>query len=270
MARSAAKPDTVPSLPYKRTMQAARARQDEHGEGRGVVEARELVEAVLVKGEGLTLSAHRTLLLMLMKAGGDAWQDREFSITKAELRRGHNVNDRLPMILKQLRGFQVRVAVQNSAGHVEDWEGAILTTKTERRDDPQATVKWRFTEPMREMLRQSKFYATLSENVFMPMKSRYSLRLYEIGCSRIHRRHRVWQGTREELRTMLRVPEGKYRDWTDLKRRTLDKAKKELDSFAPFRMAYKPICKGMTVEAVRITFEPKTPEMQASDTEEAA
>jgi hypothetical protein len=261
MARPPASRDTVPSLPVGLTMRAAHRRQGEHGEGRGVVEAGELVEAVVTNGTGLTLAAHKALLLMLHKAGGDAWQDREFSITKAELRRGHNVNDRLPQLLKQLRTFQVRVQVTPAIGNVEDWEGAILTTKTERRDDPQALVKWRFTEPMRELLRQSRYYADMREDVILPMRSRYSLRLYEVGCSYYRRKHPVWRGTRDELRAMLRVPEGKLRDWTDLKRRALDKAEAELkENAAPFTMICTPHRQKGVVERVEIHFLPIAPQ----------
>lgn len=261
MARPSAPTDTVPSPPVGLTMRAAHRRQDEHGEGRGVVEARELVEAVIVNGQGLTLVAHKALLMMLRKAGGDAWQDREFTITKAELRRGHNVNDRLPLVLKQLRTFQVRVQVTNAAGNVEDWEGAILTTKTERRDDPQATVTWRFTEPMRELLRRSRYYAEMQEDVILPMRSRYSLRLYEVGCSFFKRKHPVWRGTRDELRTMLRVPEGKLREWSDLKRKALDKAEAELKAnAAPFTMTCTPYRQKGVVERVEILFQPTAPQ----------
>src|SRR4051794_34500782 len=88
MARSSklpSTPGTAPSVPVGRTMRAAKQRQQEHGGGDGLVEARELVEAIIVKGEGLSLNAHKVLLLMIRAAGGDAWQDRWHSIAKVEL-----------------------------------------------------------------------------------------------------------------------------------------------------------------------------------------
>jgi plasmid replication initiation protein len=37
-----------------------------------------------------------------------------------------------------------------------------------------------------------------------------------------------------ELRELLRVPQGKYRDWTDVRRFTLDKAIAEINQLADF------------------------------------
>lgn len=246
--------------PYQRTMRAAHARPREYGQGHGVVEAGELVEAVFNKGTGLSLAAHKALLLLLLKAGGDAWQDREFSISKAELRGSHKANDRLAKVLRELRMLQVTLAVKED-GRISDWDGPVVTiTKTHRDDDDGATVRWRFSEIVREALRKSETYADMLESVILPMESGYSLRLYEIGCLYYRRQLPVWRGTKEQLRDMLRVPESAYRDWTDLKRKTLDVAKAELDPVAPFEMVWKITeRRGRTVTAVEITFAPKLP-----------
>jgi hypothetical protein len=216
------------------------------------------VEAVVKDGEGLSLAAHKVLLLMLLKAGGDAWQDREFTISKAELRGSHNSNDRLNRVLTELRSVQLSLAVQEG-GRISDWAGPIVAiTKTDRDDDARAVVRWRFSEIVREALRQSQAYAEMLASVIMPMESGYSLRLYALGCLYYRRQHPVWRGTREELRTMLHVPEGKLRNWADLKRKTLDVAKAELDPVAPFKLVWNITSRrGRAVEAVELWFTPK-------------
>lgn len=240
-------------------MKAAYRRPQEVGQGHGVVEARELAEAIVKGPGGISLAAHKALLLLLRKAGGDAWQDREFSISKAELRGSHNSNDRLARTLKELRTLQVALAVQEK-GRISDWEGSILSiTKTDRDDDRAAVVRWRFSEIVREALRQSSTYAEMLESVILPMESGYSLRLYEIGCLYYRRDHPVWQGTKAELREMLRVPDGTYRNWADLERKALAKAQTELGSIpmVPFTLTYETAKKRGVVETVTITFTPK-------------
>jgi hypothetical protein len=258
------KPPSSPSAaladpPVGRTMRAARQRQQEHGGGDGLVEARELVEAIVVKGEGLSLNAHKVLLLMIRAAGGDAWQDRWHSIAKVELTGTHRGHDRLRRILRELRMMQVRVRHMSERGVPSDLEAAIVSeTDTEVSDDARAIVKWLFSGPMREVLRTSEIYADLRLDVVVPLESVYSLRLYELGCLHLKRQHPVWRGTKEELRAMLRVPAGAYRDWTDLRRKTLETAKAELDHIAPFTLDWQITSRrGRSVDALEIMFTAK-------------
>jgi plasmid replication initiation protein len=246
-------------------MRAARQRRQEHG-GDGLVEARELVEAIVVKGEGLSLNAHKVLLLMIRAAGGDAWQDREHSIAKVELTGSHRGHDRLRRILKELRIVQVRVRHKSERGVASDWEAALVSeTDIELSDDARAIVTWRFSGPMREILRTSDIYADLRLDVVVPLESVYSLRLYELGCLHLKRQHPVWRGTREELRAMLRVPAGTYRDWTDLRRKTLETAKAELDHIAPFTLDWQITSRrGRSVDEVTILFTAKNAAARAA------
>jgi hypothetical protein len=246
-------------------MRAARQRQQEHGGGDGLVEARELVEAIVVKGEGLSLNAHKVLLLMIRAAGGDAWQDRWHSIAKAELTGTHRGHDRLRRILRELRAVEVRVRRMSERGVASDWEAALVSeTDTELSDDARAIVKWRFSGPMRELLRTSEIYAELRLDVVVPLESVYSLRLYELGCLHLKRQHPVWRGTKEELRAVLRVPAGAYRDWTDLRRKTLETAKAELDHIAPFILNWQIMSRrGRSVDEVEIMFIAKDAQARA-------
>lgn len=255
MALSHASKAALATPPVGRTMKAAHQRQREHGQGHGIIEASELVEAVVKGGAGLPMPAHKMLLLMLRKAGGDAWQDQEFTISKAELRGSHNSNDRLRDALSDLRSAQLTLAVREGK-RISDWAGPIVTiTKTDRDDDVGAVVRWRFSEIVREALRQSQVFAEMLESVILPMESGYSLRLYEIGCLYYRRQNPVWRGTRDELRELLRVPEGRLRNWADLKRKTLDVAKAELDPIAPFELTWNITARqGRAVQAVEIWF----------------
>src|SRR3546814_6231509 len=54
-----------------------------------------IVEVKFVKGQSLSLTASRLLALMILTAGGDAWQDRPHRMRKADIRRGDRKSTRL-------------------------------------------------------------------------------------------------------------------------------------------------------------------------------
>jgi hypothetical protein len=61
-----------------------------------------------------------------------------------------------------------------------------------------------------------------------------------------------------------------YRDWTDIRRRSLDPAKEELDLLAPFEMSWREARQGRAVVGVEIWFTPKTPAAADAAAEVAA
>jgi len=75
----------------------------------------------------------------------------------------------------------------------------------------------------------------LNRAVVLAFESRYSVTLYERGAWLCGRQHdRVWRGTVPQLREILGVPEKAYRNWTELRRNTLDLAVPEVDQLGHF------------------------------------
>lgn len=251
-------------------MRAAHMRQHEHGQGEGAVKPGELVRAAFVDGASPSTAARKAFVLLLARAAGDAWQDRWFSISKAELRGSHQSTDRLQDVMDELLRTLLRVRVKSEIGGPDDvLTGAIVSDcKLSVSEDARALVRWRFSEAMREVLRRSDHYAELRTQVVAALESRYSVTLYEIGCMYYRRQHQVWTVTQNEFRERTGVPES-YRDWTDIERRTLIAAKKELDHLAPFTMDWKVVKRrGRAVEVLAISFTPKDSEARlASETE---
>ena len=81
--RASEESDDNAVVPYNRTLKAAYRAQLEGN--RFYPKAGEIVEMDFALGS-LGLAARKMLLLLLQKAGGDAWQDKTFTITKKELR----------------------------------------------------------------------------------------------------------------------------------------------------------------------------------------
>lgn len=245
-------------------MRAAHVRPQEHGEGTGIVKAGELVEATYPEGASLSAAARKVLVLLLAKAAGDAWQDQEHQITKGELRGSHQSNDRLVRVLDELQRVLLRIQVKSPRGHDAVLVAPIIAQRIEELDDEaRSVVFWRFSEPMRRVMQTSDHYAEMRQQAVLAFESRYSVTLYEYGCLLYRRQHPTWQGSMVELRELLGVPAGTYRDWTDLSRKTLNMAKSEIDHIAPFTLTWRESRRGRAVVAVELRFEPKSPEAVA-------
>jgi hypothetical protein len=259
-----AKPSSLPpDLPVGRTMRAAHIRPREIGAGEGAVKAGELIAAAFVDGASPSTAARKAFVLMLARAAGAAWEDRWHTITKVELQQAHQATARVQDVMDELMGTFLRVRVVDEDGRPEILSGAIVSDhKIAVADDAKARVRWRFSEAMREVMRRSDHYAELRTQIVAALESRYSVTLYEMGCAHYRRRHPVWSGTVDEFRAVLGVP-NTYRDWTDVRRRTLDAARAELDFLAPFSLSWHEHRRGRAVERVEIMFTPKDDQARA-------
>ena len=250
-------------------MKAAFVRPQELGGGEGAIKAGELVEATYPDGASLSAAARKVLVLLLAKAAGFAWQDQEHQITKGELRGSHKGNERLGRVLDELQRVLLRIRVKSSHGHDAVLVAPIVAQRVEELgEDARSVVFWRFSEPMRRVMQASDHYAELHRQTVLALESRYSVTLYEHGCLLYRRHHPTWQGSLAELRELLGIPGGKYRDWTDLSRFTLGIAKAELDHLAPFTLSWRETRRGRAVVAVELRFDPKNPTAIAASAEE--
>ncbi len=66
----------------------------------------------------------------------------------------------------------------------------------------------------------------------------------------------------DDFRAVLGVP-NTYRDWTDIRRRTLGAARAELDHLAPFTLSWREMRRGRAVERVEIVFTAKDAQARA-------
>src|SRR5215207_6630858 len=80
-----------------------------------------IIEVKFVKGESLSLTASRLLALMILAAGGEAWEDKPHRMRKADIRRGHKGNERITDMLQELH--RTLFAVDDKS-----WRGKKATT----------------------------------------------------------------------------------------------------------------------------------------------
>jgi len=219
-----------------------------------------LVEVRFVKGQSLSLTASRLLALMILTAGGDAWRDVRHRMRKSEIRRGHKGNERITDMLEELHRTLF-------AEDDKSWRGKRATKRfsliqsswDEAEDEESGTgwLEWQFTPDARRLIQESQTYAVMNRQAVLGFRSAYSLKLYEEGALRLHRRQPVWKLDIVGLRAALGIDLDKYADFAQLRRKVLSVAKAEIDQLAHFTVEWKEVKRGRAVSELEFRFAPK-------------
>lgn len=219
-----------------------------------------IIEIKFVKGESLSLTASRLLALMILTAGGDAWEDRPHRIRKADIRRGHKGNERISDMLQELHRTLFAVDDKSWRGKKATLLFSLISRSKEETDEDGGEtgwIEWEFTPDARKLIQASETYAVLNRQAVLGFRSNYALKLYELGALRLHRRQATWRGDMQALRAALGIPPDVYTDFAQLRRKVLEKAKSEIDQLAHFRVDWREIRQGRTVTELEFRFEPK-------------
>lgn len=221
-----------------------------------------LVEVRFVKGQSLSLTAARLLALMILTAGGDAWQPMAHRMRKADIRRGHKGNERIADMLEELHRTLFAVDDLSWRGRKATKRFSLIQSSREEVDEEDGAesgwIEWEFTPDARRMIRESETYAVLNRQAVLGFRSSYALRLYEMGALRLHRRQSVWRGDMTSIRAAFGIAPELYKDFAQLRRKVLDKAKAEIDHLAHFTVEWREIKRGRTIAEIEFTFHAKT------------
>lgn len=219
-----------------------------------------IIEVKFVKGESLSLTASRLLALMILTAGGDAWEDRPHRMRKADIRRGHKGNERITDMLQELHRTLFAIDDRSWRGKKATTLFSLISRSKEETDEDGGEagwIEWEFTPDARKLIQASETYAVLNRQAVLGFRSNYALKLYELGALRLHRRQATWRGDMAALRAALGIPPEVYTDFAQLRRKVLDKAKAEIDQLAHFRVEWREIRQGRTVTEIEFQFAPK-------------
>ena len=126
-------------------------------------------------------------------------------------------------------------------------------------------IEWEFTPDARRLIKESETYAVLNRQAVLGFRSTYALRLYEMGALRIHRRQSTWRGDMTALRAAFGIAPELYKDFAQLRRKVLERAKAEIDQLAHFTVEWREIRRGRAVVEIEFVFHPKdAPEQLAT------
>lgn len=229
----------------------------------------ELVEAEFETGS-LSAAARKAFGLMLRVAGAEAGDGKAFTITKKELRGSHKSNERIQPVMDELLRVIVRIRTTTKQGKPAIMSQSLLSNCVEEiSEDGSSVVEYEFSEGFKRVVQRSNYYARVNIAVMLALQSRYSVSLYDLGCLIINRQNRVSNMTVDEMRRNLGVQEGSFKNFAELRRDVLLKAKAEIDQLADFTFEWEEIRgsgRGRPVQSVRMMFRPK----DTSDQEMAA
>ncbi|OYX33529.1 MAG: replication initiation protein [Caulobacterales bacterium 32-69-10] len=219
-----------------------------------------LVEVRFVKGQSLSLTAARLLALMILTAGGDAWEPVAHRMRKADIRRGHKGNERISEMLEELHRTLFAVDDLSWRGRKATKRFSLIQSSREEIDEHGAEagwIEWEFTPDARRLIRESETYAVLNRQAVLGFRSSYALRLYELGALRLHRRQSNWRADMTAIRAAFGIAPELYKDFAQLRRKVLEKAKAEIDHLAHFTVDWREIRRGRAIVEIEFTFQPK-------------
>ena len=252
-------PEAKPASAPGRAMRVAAALHAKGGDE--FTKPDSIVEVKFVKRQSLSLTASRLLALMILTAGGDAWEDRPHRMRKADIRRGHKGNERISDMLEELHRTLFAIDDRSWRGKKATLRFSLISSSREEAEDGEGAdagwIEWEFTSEARNLIQESETYAVLNRQAVLGFRSSYALKLYEIGALRLHRRQSTWRGDMAALRAVLGISPDVYKDFAQLRRKVLEKAKSEIDQLAHFRAEWREIRQGRTVVEIEFRFEPK-------------
>ena len=219
-----------------------------------------LVEVRFVKGQSLSLTAARLLALMILTAGGDAWEPVAHRMRKADIRRGHKGNERISDMLEELHRTLFAADDLSWRGRKATKRFSLIQSSREEVDEEGSEagwIEWEFTPDARRLIREFETYAVLNRQAVLGFRSSYALRLYEMGALRLYRRQSVWRGDMTAIRAAFGIAPELYKDFAQLRRKVLEKAKAEIDHLAHFTVDWREIRRGRTIVEIEFTFHPK-------------
>ena len=241
--------------------------------GEEFVKPGRLVEVRFVRGQSLSLTASRLLALMILTAGGDAWRDVSHRMRKSDIRRGHKGNERIVDMLEELhrtlfaeddKSWRGKRATKRFSLIQASWE------EVEEEGRETGWIEWQFTPDARRLIQESQTYAVMNRQAVLGFRSAYSLKLYEEGALRLHRRQPVWKVDMVGLRAALGIDPEKYADFAQLRRKVLQVAKAEIDQLAHFTVEWDEIRRGRAVIELVFRFAPKDAPAQIETVDELA
>jgi len=193
------------------------------------------------------------LFEILFKASGDkiaenSWHEIYLIDLKETSGFKNYDQENLKNLLQELRATTISFQQEN-----ETFISGLIDIAVIKLDEESGLIKikWKFSEPFRNMVFRSNYWAILDHQISLSMNSRYALRLYEILALRIGLDYKNKEFfSLQEIRQRLGVKEGKLQRWTHLYNRALRPSIEEINEKARFNVEIKPHKQGRSVTGV--------------------
>ncbi len=224
---------------------------DPHHMGR-IIKPRELVDSI----EVTPLSRIEMILYNQLLA--NAWNEiRErpvHKILKAALRGSHESNDRLEGAFDTLMTAYAKVRARDpKTGKMATYRLNLLGTNKEE-DAKDGYFYYTFPPDLLAIIGESTTWAAIKSHIMYALRSKYSIRLYEMIERRIGLTKSYEEFSIDTFRAMIGVPEGKLERFADFNKYCLKPALQEVNHLTDFHVEISTIKKGRAVEKLFISW----------------
>lgn len=231
-----------------------------------IIKPRELVDII----ELTPLSRNESILYnqLLANAWNNIRTQSVHKVLKASLRGSHDSNDRLDDAFDALMGAWAKVRARDpQTGAMTTFRIHLLgTNAVEERDA--GYFYYTFPPDLLAVITQSKAWATIKSHIMYALRSKYSIRLYEMIERRIGLTKAFEEISVSEFRAFLGVPEGKLERFADFNKHALKPALEEVNHLTDFCVTVSTVKRGRTVEKLLLHWHKKSPEQLKAAHEE--
>lgn len=205
----------------------------------------------------LTLQEQKLILFVVqkIKPGDKEFKKYIFSIQEycqvCEItdRSGQNYSN-VKKSLKALRDKSFWMTIEDGSESLMSWLSKV------RISEKKGTIEVQLDDDLKPYLLELKSFFTRYKYLYvMAMRSSYSIRLYEVLKSYENQGGIIL--TLKEIREMLYIEKGKLSRWSDLKRRVIDQAQKEINELTDIQIRYETVKEGRSVNEVGFYVYPK-------------
>ena len=218
------------------------------------------------------------LLFFLLHAAWDNLEpetEHEIDVLKAynALKKEYGINENTTTWIWDSAASLVGTTVKWIEIHGDERFKAIATLLTyamiNEDDRKTGILKFQFNNKLIPILKEPSRFTKLRLHFLMSLSGRYAILLYGIleGYANYDYRN-TFVFDLDELRSWLKITDGKFSKYYDLKRRILEPAFKQINNNpdgAGFSVSYKPIKNGRKVHAIEITVNKATNRVQLEE-----
>lgn len=223
-----------------------------------IIKPAELVDAFDI------CSLNRSELVLYNQLLAHAWNDiapgKVYRIQKSLLRGSHDSNDRLHESFDRLMGAfaKVRYRDANTGKHVT-LRINLLGPNIEEESN-EGYFCYTFHSTLLTVLEHSQTWARLKSEIIYLLRSKYSIRLYEMIERRINMHAQSESFSVADFRALLGVPKDKLIRYADFNKHCLKPAIDEINQLTDYAISVGVVKRGRTVEKLTLTWLKKSPE----------
>ena len=220
--------------------------------GGSFIKPAELVDAIEIS------PLNRSELVLYNQLLANAWNDigpgQVHRIRKASLRGSHDSNDRLHEAFDRLMGAFAKVRHRDpETGRGRVSRISLLGPNTEEESED-GYFYYSFHASLLAILEHSQTWARLKSEIMYMLRSKYSIRLYEIVERRINMRTQGEYFTPDELRALLGVPKNRLKRFADFNKHCLKPAVAEINQITDYVVSIGAIRRGRSIERLHLVW----------------